>query len=515
MYFEDEFYNLETIGKSDDVLLNICELCFKTNIVKLDKLTIPEIGIQCSDSNCENQKIKYLSISSFINLLKQIKESKNEKYPTPQTKYVISQVCYNCRKNDCGNKNHPYFGIDKIMERVNNEIIDKVEDKIKKNKEILELMDNLYQKSKQILLKKIEYYKNIQNLIEILQDNYRYRDYDINNINNLIQCLSFTFPDSEVIIYKLLQDLDKNINSFSKKQITISEININNCLINLNQTNDSNRSDIINNLLAIPSHDITFYSNSNSSNVTWNTKGNLQINSNNKTLDYDMPFPISSATWISKDVLAFSHLPNLIGIWIKQNQNLKIMEAHDDIVNKVITLKEYEFASCSNDNTIKIWRYSNTSNNNNMTIKQVSIIKDHHDWVNSIILLKNNNYLVSGSAGEDDSVRIFDLNNGNKCIHVFENVECCYKNSLMEINEQNILVGGLNKIVYLNIITKKKEMSFTTDGYVTCFYYDKTFTQECLYGCHNKIYYLHLYTKETKVIKENETEIRDIVPLRQ
>ena len=183
---------------------------------------------------------------------------------------------------------------------------------------------------------------------------------------------------------------------------------------------------------------------------------------------------------------------------------MKIIEGHDDRVNKVITLKDNVFASCSNDKKIKIWKLKCETS---IKIEQLSIIEAHRDWVNSIILLKKHNYLVSGSAGEDNSVKIFDLSDGNKCINVFENVECCSKNSLDSINEEVILVGGLNKVVCLNIITMKEEMSITTDGYVTCFFIDEKFIRDVLYGFQNKIYLLNLNSRESKPVIRTEGEI--------
>ena len=500
MFFGNEFYNCETICKSEEVPLNICELCFKTNIVTLDKLRTSEIGIQCSDSNCKNKEIKYMTIPKFINLLEKIKESKNEKYPTPEKTYGYSKICYYCFKNKCGSQTHPYVNVGSLLTQVN-EIIEKVEEKKNKNEECLKLLENLYNKSKQLFMKKIKFYENIQNLIEIFQENYRYREYDISNLKNLIQCLSLTFPNSEKGIYDLLQNLDREIDSYSKKQITLSEINIKSFLFNFEKINDI--SDIIKNLKIIHNKEISFYSNSYSSTVIGTTSGNLRIKKNNQTRKYSFSYSISYATWISEHALAFGQFNNAIGV-VTDDEQKKIIEGHDDRVNKVITLKDNVFASCSNDKKIKIWKLKCETSIN---IEQLSIIEAHSDWVNSIILLKKHNYLVSGSAGEDNSVKIFDLSDGNKCINVFENVECCSKNSLDSINEEVILVGGLNKVVCLNIITMKEEMSITTDGYVTCFFIDEKFIRDVLYGFQNKIYHLNLNSRESKPVIRTEGEI--------
>ena len=75
-----------------------------------------------------------------------------------------------------------------------------------------------------------------------------------------------------------------------------------------------------------------------------------------------------------------------IKTWIKVNnkfkRNLNILNAHENIINKVIYYSNNKLISCSNDKTIKIWE-EKTSN------YQLIKTLNHSDYVCSVLLIQD------------------------------------------------------------------------------------------------------------------------------
>ena len=88
----------------------------------------------------------------------------------------------------------------------------------------------------------------------------------------------------------------------------------------------------------------------------------------------------------------------------KTNNKIFSFKGHQLWVNDLIKINNIYFASCSNDNDIRIWDYNNKI--------CTYIFKGHLDGVLSIILLTDGK-LCSGSA--DLSIKIWDLNTGQCC----------------------------------------------------------------------------------------------------
>ena len=101
------------------------------------------------------------------------------------------------------------------------------------------------------------------------------------------------------------------------------------------------------------------------------------------------------------DMLLSGTNKNNINLFNLNNNYNKIFsfKGHQLWVNDLIKLNNIYFASCSNDNDIRIWDYKNRICTN--------ILKGHVDGVLSIILLSDGN-LCSGGA--DLSIKIWDLN---------------------------------------------------------------------------------------------------------
>ena len=110
---------------------------------------------------------------------------------------------------------------------------------------------------------------------------------------------------------------------------------------------------------------------------------------------------------------------------------------------KVISLSNNRIASCSFDTTIKIW-------NSNHPYNLIKTLNGHTDYVTSIIQLKDKDILISGSWDDDDTLRKWNLLT-YQCDKIINNVKCCFRNSLLEIDNNRIIVGGCKVITIVNI----------------------------------------------------------------
>lgn len=127
---------------------------------------------------------------------------------------------------------------------------------------------------------------------------------------------------------------------------------------------------------------------------------------------------------------------------------VETLSGHKGFVLKTIQLSKGRMASCSSDGTIKVWNWEQPFN----IIKTLS---GHTAPICSIIELKNKKYIVSGSY-DDKSLKFWDTQN-YKCEHNIDNVTCWFRNSLLEVEDNRIIVGGLNEVTIINFITFQVE----------------------------------------------------------
>ena len=110
-----------------------------------------------------------------------------------------------------------------------------------------------------------------------------------------------------------------------------------------------------------------------------------------------------------------------------------IKSAHDRTVNKVIALPNRRIASCSEDKTIKIWK------SNIIYSRSVKLLVGHSDSVTSILYIKEKDIMISGSL--DRTIRLWNMST-YQCMKVIEEVECIDNNSLYQIDNDRVIVGG-------------------------------------------------------------------------
>lgn len=156
---------------------------------------------------------------------------------------------------------------------------------------------------------------------------------------------------------------------------------------------------------------------------------------------------------LSRNHLASASHDKTIRIWDITEDDykcVKVLKGHDWDINKVIQLTRDRIASCSDDETLIIW-------NALPPYDQIKRLKKHTSYVESIIELKNKEFIVSG--GVDWKILFWD-NKTYKCTYEISDVICFNRNSLIEYEDNHLLiVGGYKKITLINLLNFQVENS--------------------------------------------------------
>lgn len=169
-----------------------------------------------------------------------------------------------------------------------------------------------------------------------------------------------------------------------------------------------------------------------------------------------------------------------IKIWeIKKSDYrcIRTLIGHTGPVLKIICLANLNLCSCSCDKTIKIWDH-------NSSYDCSHTLHGHVENIGSIIELKNNEFIVSG--GWDNTVRFWS-NQNYACVKIITNVDCCSRNSIIELNNYKLIVGGNNKLSLINTATLQIETKiiYKNIGCSRCFIF---FEDSCLiFGCNKRL----------------------------
>ena len=130
-----------------------------------------------------------------------------------------------------------------------------------------------------------------------------------------------------------------------------------------------------------------------------------------------------------------------------------IFIAHNSFINKIISLNDNNFATCSEDKNVFVWNSQPPYN------KKCSLI-GHKSEVTSIIQLQNKKIVSVSGNKEKGMMKIWTLNEKNDKIIKQEsmiNVFCYCMNSLIEIYDNKVAVGGYKIIRIVNINRKQIE----------------------------------------------------------
>lgn len=134
-----------------------------------------------------------------------------------------------------------------------------------------------------------------------------------------------------------------------------------------------------------------------------------------------------------------------IKIWKSENNKFyvehTIQEAHSQPIHKVIPLSNNRFASCSGHSSIKIW-------SSNPPYELITILKENTPNFSSIIQLNNKELLLSTS--DSHLLYIWNLVTYLKETTITE-VDCGYHNSIIQIDDNRVVIGGTDKITIVNV----------------------------------------------------------------
>ena len=118
---------------------------------------------------------------------------------------------------------------------------------------------------------------------------------------------------------------------------------------------------------------------------------------------------------------------------------INIFPAHESTISKVIKISDGNFASCSKE--IKIW-------NSKYPFKLISCFKGHLNIIKSIIQLSDSR-IVSVSSFNENILIYWNIKNGEK-EKILHNINCSSSNSLIELPNYKIAVGGKCEIFIIN-----------------------------------------------------------------
>ena len=142
----------------------------------------------------------------------------------------------------------------------------------------------------------------------------------------------------------------------------------------------------------------------------------------------------------------------------------------------------------------------------------IKVLREHRDYVKSLLYIKERDILISGSY--DETLRLWNMST-YQCDKVIEGVDCYFThNYLYQIDKDRVIVGGVNSFSIVNIDKYVIENRIIEDKsliYVHCFLKLRD-NKTILCGCKNGIFcFYDMNTEQYKITKNNHN--RDISDL--
>ena len=206
---------------------------------------------------------------------------------------------------------------------------------------------------------------------------------------------------------------------------------------------------------------------------------------------------ITSICQLEDGTISSSSIDNSITIG-----NYTIPHAHQDFIYAIITLPNNRIASCSSDESIKIWKsnppYSDTP------IKE---LKGHEYSVFSLLYIKEKDIMISGSV--DETIRFWNMST-YQCESVISCLHSYGVHSIYQIDCDRVIIGG-NKtfsIVNINKMIIEKTIKDESLEYFNCFAKLKD-NKTILCGCSKGLFcFYDMKTQQYKI--ENNYHSDDI-----
>ena len=295
----------------------------------------------------------------------------------------------------------------------------------------------------------------MQNNSEIQYSNKFSIDYlqsiNIKAQNNFKAIIEFSIKQNEFIIKEnknsinlTIKNLYQNSNEliFNLFKIDTKEIKKVNC--NNIKTINAYDDGTVTSLSIFPSGNIVSVSDNKSITIFDNEFNTLQIikNAHDDSIYYVNVKDENNFATCSRD----KNIKTCIKKGNEFNLNELIINAHNDSIRKIQYDLNGNLISSSMDNTLKIWEEINN-------LHQCVTILTHSSIICSILLLIDKNMLITGGK---DGIKIWNSYN-YELISYVNKIECGSPDSLCRINEDKIIVGGLNdnKLKIISLSEKK------------------------------------------------------------
>ena len=141
-------------------------------------------------------------------------------------------------------------------------------------------------------------------------------------------------------------------------------------------------------------------------NINEVTDSKIEIKPKPQNVEKSEEDPLIDYIHSSRNITSICQLNNGTIVSCSNDKSIIIGEhiinnAHDDWIIKVISLPNNRIASCSWDETIKIWTLSSDI--------PFKVLKGHQDRINSILYVKEKDILISGSLDTLFCISIYNI----------------------------------------------------------------------------------------------------------
>ena len=447
-------------NKDKDIASNlptlICDKCQGVPLITFTTLKNSEIGIR---SICQCGEKNY-SLSEYLDQLGN-NQIQIDSCKTCE-KGKAEHFCVECKKTFCVQCEYMHFNHQIIKEEILMDYIRTEKRKEFNTEGYHKLIKDIEEKTKNIIsliYKQIERNKDIIKYIDILSNTFDKQNCNHNLIMNACTILNLSLNPNRSKSLEVLDSLSEELSKNTIAQVQNSDNTnyiekfTNKDLIELTERNSVKIQNKVSYMNDIDGIKLTGYEN-----------GRVYITESKNTL-FDSKVHSSAINYIvyNNNNLITCSIDKKIIITPQpfETANQIQLVAHEDSVNKVIVFHDGKIISCSNDRTVIIWEKKNNAYENIQVI-------EHKDWVNSIleITINSKHYLVSGLADEDPSIIFWVLGSDNKFIEEkkIEKVECCYRDSMKQVSDEILLVGGLKTISIIDITILEKVQTINIES---------------------------------------------------
>ena len=471
-------------------ILTLCPQCNNNPLLYLNKEQPKDILIQCA--HCEYNQ--YNSLHKYLyqlNTISHIKRNDNDKKCNTHNQ-IYNKYCIQCKLYLCNqcttHESHKVISLDNIISTTY------ITNKVNEGYNHINIYCNELKKDKINhyinKINQLEYTyqsfltvnNDILDIIMIIINSYNNNRYNYYTRENIINIINY----KEIKIYNC-NDTKELINYYNNYNLLAPIVDIN----NIKTINE--HSHYIDSLLLLSDGRLASCSDDETIKI-------YDIN-NNYHCDITLEGHTDGVNYISQldnNKLISCSRDKSIKIWsITQSSyqcDYTINNAHNDWIFKVISLTNNRIASCSRDKTIKIW-------NSNHPYNLIKTLNGHTYDVKSIIQLKDKDILISGSW--DNTLRKWNLLT-YQCVKIIDNVWCYDNNSILEIDNNRIIVGGNRVITIVNISNDIIEHQIENDKLYFVFSLIQLRDGNILCGCWNGLICLYDIKLNTLSFREEK-----------